>query len=80
MTASRSANKGAGDFQLMKKMRRREGLIPCAIPDSPLQEIDIAEEHFWVIGKVTRPAPFDSDLFCVYRRYYTEGCSFESLS
>ena len=71
MTASRSANKGAGDFQLMKKMRRQEGLIPFAIPDSPLQEIDIAEEHLVVFGKVTRPAPHDSDVFYACHRCYT---------
>ena len=71
MTALRSANKGAGHFQLVKKMRRQEGLIPCAIPDSPLQEIDIAEEPFWVFGKVTRPAPHDSDVFYACHRCYT---------
>ena len=70
MTASRSANKGAEDFQLMKKMRRQEGLLLCSILDSPLQEIDIAEEpcRSWVFGKITRPAPHDSDVFYAYHR------------
>ena len=68
MTASRSANKGAEDFQLMKKMRTLEGLLLCSILDSPLQEIDMAEEHFGVFEKATRPTPLDSDVFCACRR------------
>ena len=68
MTASWSASKGAEDFLWIKKMRRQEGLLLCLIPDSPLQEIDMAEEHFGVFEKATRPTPLDSDVFCACRR------------
>ena len=47
------------DFPMMKKTRRQEGLLLCALIDVPLQEIAIAEVHFGVFGKVIRPAPLD---------------------
>ena len=64
----------------MKKTRRQEGLLICPLLDEPLQEIDMAEEHFGVFEKVTCPAPHDSDVFYACRRYYTRRNSFESLS